>query len=104
MSLLEMPAWLRLFLPPFLNFFLVLTRHFLSSQALSLKEAEKTVLSERVSSLQAELSAAALETERVAREAAHYKEQEQVTGGNVEGFTSSPDLYFVAVVEARMKD
>lgn len=69
-----------------------------------MKEAEKTVLSERVSSLQAELSAAALETERVAREAAHYNEQEQVTGGNVEGFTSCPDLYFVADVEARMKD
>lgn len=65
-----------------------------------MKEAEKTVLSERVSSLQAELSAAALETERVAREAAHYKEQEQVTGGIVEGFTSCPDLCFVAVVEA----
>ncbi len=53
-------------------------RHFLSSQALSLKEAEKTVLSDRVSTLQAELSAAALEAERMSREAAHYKEQEQV--------------------------
>lgn len=48
------------------------------SQALSLKEAEKTVLSERVSSLQTELSAAALEAERMSREVAHYKEQEQV--------------------------
>lgn len=57
----------------------LLTRPFLSSQALSLKEAEKTVLSDRVSSLQAELSAAALEAERMSREAAHYKEQEQVT-------------------------
>ena len=56
----------------------LLTRPFLFSQALSLKEAEKTVLSDRVSSLQAELSAAALEAERMSREAAHYKEQEQV--------------------------
>lgn len=48
------------------------------SQALSLKEAEKTVLSDRVSSLQTELSAAALEAERMSREVAHYKEQEQV--------------------------
>lgn len=50
------------------------------SQALFLKEGEKTLLTEKVSSLQAELSAAALETERVYREAALYKEQEQVTG------------------------
>ena len=56
----------------------LLTRPFLFSQALSLKEAEKTVLSDRVSSLQAELSAAALEAERMSREAGHYKEQEQV--------------------------
>lgn len=53
-------------------------RLFLSSQALSLKEAEKTILSDRMSSLQAELSAAALEAERMSREAAHSKEQEQV--------------------------
>ena len=56
----------------------LLTWPFLCSQALSLKEAEKTVLSDRVSSLQAELSAAALEVDRMSREAAHYKEQEQV--------------------------
>ena len=49
-----------------------------SLQALSLKEAEKSVLSDRVSTLQAEVSAAALEAERMTREAAHYKEQEQV--------------------------
>lgn len=47
-------------------------------QALSLKEAEKTLLSDRLSSLQADLSAAAVEVERMSREAAHYKEQEQV--------------------------
>lgn len=58
----------------------VLTNVFLSSQALSLKEAEKTLLSDRASSLQAELSAAALEAERMSREAAHCKEQEQVKG------------------------
>lgn len=52
-------------------------------QALSLKESEKTVLSDRVSSLQAELSAASLEAERMSREAAHYKEQEQVTFSTV---------------------
>lgn len=60
------------------SLFPLLIRFFLSSQALSLKEAEKTVLSDRVTSLQAELSAAALEAERMSREAAHYKEQEQV--------------------------
>lgn len=96
-----MPAWLRLFLPPFLNFVLVLTRHFLSSQALSLKEAEKTVLSERVSSLQAELSAAALETERVAREAAHYKEQEQVTGREETWRVSLPLLICILLLLSR---
>lgn len=47
-------------------------------QALSLKETEKAVLSDRVSYLQAELTAAALEAERMSREAALYKEQEQV--------------------------
>lgn len=47
-------------------------------QALSLKEAEKAVLSDRVSSLQTELSAAALEVKRLLREAADYKEQEEV--------------------------
>lgn len=57
----------------------VLIEPALCLQALSLKEAEKTVLSDRVSSLQAELSAAGLESERLAREASHYKEQEQVT-------------------------
>jgi len=56
----------------------LLTRPFLSFQALSLKEAEKTVLSDRVSALQTELSAAALEAERMSREAAHCEEQEQV--------------------------
>lgn len=35
-------------------------------------------MSDRMSSLQAELSAAALEAERMSREAANYKEQEQV--------------------------
>lgn len=49
-----------------------------SLQALSLKETEKAVLSDRVSYLQAELTAAALEAERMSREAALYKEQEQV--------------------------
>lgn len=49
-----------------------------SLQALSLKETEKAVLSDRVSNLQAELAAAALEAERMSREAALYKEQEQV--------------------------
>lgn len=39
---------------------------------------EKAVLSDRVSSLQDELSAVTLEAERTAREAALYKEQEQV--------------------------
>lgn len=48
------------------------------SQALSLKEAEKAVLSDRVSLLQTELSAAALEVKRLLREAADYKEQEEV--------------------------
>lgn len=37
------------------------------------------MLCDRVSSLQAELSAAALEAERTAREAAQLKEQEEVT-------------------------
>lgn len=64
---------------PVLRFFVCFsTRRLLFPQALSLKEAEKTVLSDRVSSLQAELSAAALEAERMSREAAHYREQEQV--------------------------
>ncbi|MED6270511.1 hypothetical protein CHARACLAT_011138, partial [Characodon lateralis] len=54
-------------------------------QALSLKEVEKAVLSDRVSSLQAELSAAALEAERMAREAAHHKEQEQIRVGALTG-------------------
>lgn len=45
---------------------------------LSQKEAEKAVLSERVSILQAELGTATLELDRLAREAAHYKEQERV--------------------------
>lgn len=49
-----------------------------SLQALSLKETEKAVLADRVSYLQTELSAAALEAERMSREAALYKEQEQV--------------------------
>lgn len=49
-----------------------------SLQALSLKETEKAVLSDRVSYLQAELTAAALEAERMSREATLYKEQEQV--------------------------
>lgn len=48
------------------------------SQALSLKEAEKALLSDRVSLLQAELSAAALEVKRLLREAADHKEQEEV--------------------------
>lgn len=48
------------------------------SQALSLKEAEKAVLSDRVSLLQTELSAVALEVKRLLREAADYKEQEEV--------------------------
>lgn len=43
-----------------------------------MKETEKAVLSDRVSYLQTELSAAALEAERMSREAALYKEQEQV--------------------------
>lgn len=42
-----------------------------------MKEAEKAALSDRVSGLQAELSAAALEAEQRTREAEHYKEQEQ---------------------------
>ena len=45
---------------------------------LSLKEAEKAVLSERVSILLEELGTAALELDRLAREAAHYKDQERV--------------------------
>uniref|UniRef100_A0A673XCW3 Ciliary rootlet coiled-coil, rootletin n=1 Tax=Salmo trutta TaxID=8032 RepID=A0A673XCW3_SALTR len=51
------------------------------SQMLSQKEAEKAVLSERVSILQAELGTATLELDRLAREAAHYKEQERATVG-----------------------
>ncbi|MEQ2179070.1 hypothetical protein GOODEAATRI_020816, partial [Goodea atripinnis] len=57
----------------------------ISEKALSLKEVEKAVLSDRVSSLQAELSAAALEAERMAREAAHHKEQEQIRVGALTG-------------------
>lgn len=63
----------------------------LLSQALSLKEAEKSVLSDRVSTLQAELSAAALEAERMCREAGHCKDQEQVT-------TSTSCLSLLSVV------
>lgn len=58
---------------------MVLVKHcFSPSQALSLKEAEKAVLSDRVSTLQTELSAAALEVKRLLREAVDYKEQEEV--------------------------
>lgn len=53
------------------------------SQALSLKEAEKAVLSDRVSLLQAEVSAAALEVKRLLREAADSKEQEEVRARRV---------------------
>lgn len=61
----------------------------LSLQALSLKETEKAVLSDRVSYLQTELSAAVLEAERMSREATLYKEQEQVTPLGYCGNTSS---------------
>lgn len=47
-------------------------------QALSLKETEKAALSERLSTLQAELSTATLELERLTWEAAHAKELERV--------------------------
>lgn len=47
-------------------------------QALSVKEAEKAVLSEKVSALQAELSTAALELERLNRETALLRDQERV--------------------------
>lgn len=60
------------------HFYEFFRRSFPSPQALSLKETEKAVLSDRVSYLQTELSAAALEAERMSREAALYKEQEQV--------------------------
>lgn len=43
-----------------------------------MKEAEKAVLADKVSTLQAELAAVTLEAERMSREAAHCKEQEQV--------------------------
>lgn len=49
-----------------------------SNQALSLKETEKAALSERASTLQAELSSASLEVERLSREAGHAKEMERV--------------------------
>lgn len=69
-------------------------------QALSLKEAEKTVLLEKVSGLQADLSALSLEAERTAREAAQYKEQEQVRTGEAAG-TSTPTqrstFYFIFI-------
>ena len=51
-----------------------------------------------MSSLQAELSSFVLESERMAREAAHYKEQEQVMRGNIEILTSYLDLPIVADV------
>lgn len=47
-------------------------------QALSIKEAEKALLSEKVSALQAELSTAALELERLSRETALLRDQERV--------------------------
>jgi len=43
-----------------------------------MKEAEKTVLSEKLSALQAELSTAALELERLTRETALIRDQERV--------------------------
>lgn len=60
------------------HWMVLVKQSFFPSQALSLKEAEKAVLSDRVSSLQTELSAAALEVKRLMREAADYKEQEEV--------------------------
>ena len=72
-------------------------------QALSLKEAEKAVLADKVSALQAELTAAVRDTERTSREAALYKEQEQVMSHNpgALGFYSSGcynTVVFVVVV------
>ena len=43
-----------------------------------MKETEKAVLSERISTLQAELGVATLEVERLTREAGHAKELERV--------------------------
>lgn len=43
-----------------------------------MKEAEKALLSEKVSALQAELSTAALEQERLSRETALLRDQERV--------------------------
>lgn len=43
-----------------------------------MKEAEKAVLSEKLSALQAELSTAALELERLSRETALLRDQERV--------------------------
>lgn len=59
---------------------------------------EKAVLSERVSGLQTELSAVTLEAERTAREAAHYKEQEQVSERQKIEFNFYPNLFLIAVL------
>lgn len=55
---------------------------------------EKAVLSERLSGLQTELSAATLEAERAAREAAQSKEQEEVTERQNTEFKFLSELVF----------
>lgn len=62
-------------------------------QALSLKETEKAVLSERVCSLQAELSTSNLELERLTRETQHLKEQERVSKLKINMHTHLHTIY-----------
>ncbi|TTV75068.1 Rootletin [Bagarius yarrelli] len=54
-----------------------------NDKALSLKETEKVMLSEKVCSLQAELSSVHLELEKLSRETQHLKEQERTAVGAV---------------------
>lgn len=54
-------------------------------------------MSERVSCLQADLSTVALDAERMSREAAHYKEQEQVMSLSSSSFTADMHIRFSEV-------